>query len=290
MCVYFKDKIGLYGVDIFFKSVSIIFIKWFEHSKANKAAIIAFYTLFSFAPLIFLSASILGLFFSESFIKEKILTEAAAMIGYEANNLIQIFLDNSSSATKISLLTILLLYSSSVVFSQLKSAMNMIWFDNNLPEPESKIKSILLFLEEKLYSLLVAPFMIFLFVVNAFARSAMSYLLHNIESDFKSIAFNINIFEIIFSVLASALVFFLILRYLPKWKASIKNCFYASIVVTIFYEIGRSLFGIYLGHTQLTNLYGSLSSFVVFMIWIFYLSHIFLFGVEVLRFLEKGED
>lgn len=275
----------------YLKAFSIIIKNWVKHSKANKAAIIAFYTLFSFAPLIFLSATILGFFFSDNYIKDGILDQAGSMIGYEANNLINVFLDNSSSTSKISFLTIIFFYSSSVVFSELQSAMNLIWFDDRDKRSEySKITSVLIFVQEKLYSLLVAPFIIFLFVVNAFARTILNFIINHIDNNFKVLASNINLFEIAFSMLASMLVFFLILKYLPKWKASTRNCFYASFFVTILYEIGRWLFGVYISHTELTNLYGSLSSFVVFMIWVFYLSHIFLFGVEILRYLEKERE
>ena len=103
----------------FFLPVYEILKNWIRHSKANKAAIIAFYTLFSFAPLVFLTANILGYFFSDLYIEKQVLAEADSLIGYETSNLVKIFLSNKSTTGtgSISFLTLVFLYSSSIVFS-----------------------------------------------------------------------------------------------------------------------------------------------------------------------------
>lgn len=273
-----------------FNLIKILIKRWSKHNNAKNAAVIAFFTLFSFAPLISLSAELLSFFFNEDTIKNQILKQSSFFLTNQANTLIENFLTNIDPAKSISVLSLLLfLYTSSLIFIELKLAMNNIWFDKQL-EFDSQKELWFNKLKDIFACIFITPCVVCILLFNTVFRSMLSFISINLSHRFKQFAIPLNVAESTASFCVTFLIFYLLIRYLPSWKANKKNILLTSVLITFMYEIGRILFGIYTGHSRLLSFYGTASSLVVFMLWIYYLSNIFLFGIEIIKFLEQDYD
>jgi membrane protein len=79
------------------------------------------------------------------------------------------------------------------------------------------------------------------------------------------------------------LLMVLILRYLPDAHIRWRNVWLGAATTTFLFAIGKSAIGAYLGNASIGSWFGAAGSVVVFMIWIYYASIVFLFGAAITK-------
>jgi len=86
------------------------------------------------------------------------------------------------------------------------------------------------------------------------------------------------------------IVFYLVtIKLFLNLKIQLRHRLTAAVVFCLLWLIARKLFSLYISHiTEVSVLYGSLSSVIVILMWIFYSSLALLFSVEVLHTLHSG--
>lgn len=265
--------------DLFQESI----VGWFGSDAALHAAALAYYTIFSLAPLLILSLAIATKFFTQAAVEGEIVTAIEQTVGEPVAIVIQDIIVNSGNITSggiAPIITILiLLYGASTVFHQLRNSLNAMW--GIVPKADSVPQNLIAILKARLLSasavLMVGGLLLVSLLLNtlwtAIPQEYTEGWLDNIEG-----------FEPLLQLVASPLIFMLIFavifKTLPKAKIRWRDVWPGAAVTALLFWLGSYLVGLYLGYSTWTSVYGAAGSLIAFLIWVYYSTWIFLFGAK----------
>lgn len=80
-------------------------------------------------------------------------------------------------------------------------------------------------------------------------------------------------------------------RYLPQRRPPWRHAFIGGFILAMLWEMAKHLFSNYVTTLAVySRLYGSLVFVVLFLLWIYYSATLFLFGAEIVHRLQQGRD
>lgn len=260
-----------------------------ENRPVDLAATTAYFAIFSIAPIIIIIIAVFGYFAGDQLISDKLFNELDVLMGQESSRLLKEAIENYNISEKSGIATVvgigIFLFSATTLFSILQKSINYIW----RVDVKSNIKMNLLnLLKTRVFSFGVILSLGFVLLVSLLLDAGIAFLkdflASQISSQFVVLAQVAN-FVLSFGIIA--VVFAIIFKFLPdvdvKWSAS----WFASIFTSLLFTLGKFLIGIIIGNSKLGAVYGAASSFVVILLWIFYVSMIFYFGVEITHQFSK---
>ncbi|MEG3899270.1 MULTISPECIES: YihY/virulence factor BrkB family protein [unclassified Microcoleus] len=255
------------------------FTEWQEDKAPTLAAALAYYTVFSLAPLLIIVIAIAGLVFGADAAQGQIVTQLQSLIGKEGAQTVQELILKASEpksgmiATLVGIAT--LLWGASNVFTNLKEALNTIW--NVSPPPGRGIWG---FLQDRVLSfamILGIGFLLLVSLVISAVLAAVSYWLNGL------LQLPINIWQIVdfaISFGVVTLLFALIYKLLPDVNLAWNDVWIGAAITSVLFTIGKSLIGVYLGGSGIASTYGAAGSFVIILLWINYSAQILFLGAE----------
>jgi membrane protein len=252
---------------------------WLLERPTQLAAALAYFGLFSFAPVIYIALTITGIFIDQSVVIELIMTKLEATFGPELVATIQELLNNVSRAPTdgaflISLISFLfLLWGASNVFYQLQFSLNTIW-KIQLTDQERKR----LIIRHRLFSFLMVLAMGILLVVMA----AVSFLTSWLSSVSNLFRFQPSLTGLAFFVIAS-LSFAVMYRLLPMVKITWRDVWIGATLAAFLITLGGSLVIYFLQNTNLSSALEAAGSFVILLTGFYYFAQIFLLGAILTR-------
>jgi len=254
--------------------------EWSEDKVPLYAAALAYYTVFSLAPLLLIAIAIAGVVFGEEAARGQLDSQIQGLVGQEGATAIQTMIQNTQQpgsggiiASIIGVIT--LLFGASGVFGQLQESLNAIW--EVKPKPNRGWKS---FLQARFLSfamVVVIGFLLLVSLVLSAVLSGISSFLGDRVPGFAAVGQGLN-FLISFAVITG--LFASIYKFLPDVKVPWKNLWVGSAVTALLFNIGKYLIGLYLGNSSVSSTYGAAGSLVVLLIWVFYSAQILLIGAE----------
>ena len=270
-----------------FKLLKDTATEWSEDNVPLLAAALAYYTVFSLAPLLLISIAIAGLFFGEAAARGEIIGQIQGLVGREGAEAIQAMIQNAnrpgSGGTIATIVgVVVLLFGASGVFGQLQVALNTIW--EVKPKPGNGIKS---FLQARFLSfamVLVIGFLLLVSLVLSAILAVVSRYFGDLVPGFVIVGQIAN-FIISFSVVTVLIA--AIYKFLPDVNIPWKNLWVGSGVTALLFNLGKFLLGLYISHGGVGSAYGAAGSLVVLLIWVFYSAQILLFGAEFTQVYSK---
>lgn len=262
-------------------------VEWNEDKVPLFAAALAYYTVFSLAPLLLIVISIVGLVFGEEAARGEIVGQIQGVIGKEGAEAIQAMIQNTQKSESGGILAsvigvVTLLLGASGVFGQIQDALNTIW--EVKPKPKRSLKS---FLKDRFLSfamVLVIGFLLLVSLVLSAVFVAISNFFNTALPGFAIFGEALN-FLVSFGVIT--LLFASIYKFLPDVIVRWKNLWTGSIITAFLFTIGKFLIGLYLGNSSIGSTYGAAGSIVVILIWVFYSAQILLIGAEFTQVYSK---
>ncbi len=255
-------------------------VEWWQDDTFRFAASLAFYTIFSLAPVLLIAVGVASLFLARETATEKIIAEVQKMIGDNGAQAIKQVLDASSglgkSVSAIVTGVVTFLLGASAVFAELQTALNRIWDVES--DPKSGI--ILKVVFDRLRSFALALGVGFLLLVSLVLSAALTALhdyLNNWMPGVPALWQGVNIMV---SFLAVGLLFAMIYKYLPDAKITWTNVWIGAAVTAALFTAGKYLISLYIGQTAMGSAFGAAGSFAVLLIWIYYSALICFFGAE----------
>ena len=255
------------------------FTEWQEDKAPTLAAALAYYTVFSLAPLLIIVIAIAGLVFGADAAQGQIVTQLQSLIGKDGAQTIQELILKASEPKSGMIATIVgiatLLWGASNVFTNLKEALNTIW--NVSPPPGRGIWG---FLQDRVLSfamILGIGFLLLVSLVLSAVLAAISYWLNGWLQLPVGI-WQIVDFAISFGVVT--LLFALIYKLLPDVDLAWNDVWIGAAITSMLFTIGKSVIGIYLGGSGIASTYGAAGSFVIILLWINYSAQILFLGAE----------
>ena len=269
---FFSNSFGL------FKQT---FSEWLEDKAPQLGAALAYYTVFSLAPLILVLLAIVGLIFRNDpgGAWNKITEQMSYFLDKSAVEVVQNIAQKAAQPNKSLLATIigilLALFGASGVFGQLQDALNTIWGVKAKPGG-----GILGFLRSRFLSFAMVGGVCFLLLVSLTLESVLKGFSHYIQGVLPGgIVIAIAVYWI-FDLAVVILLFAIIFKFLPDAKTQWRDVWIGAALTAIFFALGKWALGLYLGSGSAASAYGAASSLITLLLWIYYSSQILLFGAE----------
>lgn len=255
--------------------------EWQRDKVEQMAAALAYYTLFSIAPLLVIAVAVAGAVFGEEAARGEIVTQIQGLLGKAGAEVVQTALANTQNPQAGNgivpsiISTLALLFGASGVFIQLQDSLNAVW--NVEPSPQAGVKAIV---RKRVFSfamVITIGFILMVSLVVSAALSALStftnQLVPALESFWK--LFNLGISLGVFTLL-----FALIYKYLPDITIAWRDVLVGAFFTALLFSVGKELLGFYLGNGSFGSAYGAAGSVVTVLAWIYYSVQIMLFGAE----------
>jgi membrane protein len=255
--------------------------KGFGEDRCMKlSASLAYYTVFSLAPLLMLIISLASVFFGQEAIQGKVFSEVNGLIGNEAAKQLQDMIKNvqlsgkTNTALIIGIFTLLL--GATSVFIEIQDSINTIWRVKAKPK-----RGWVKMLKDRLLSSSLIISLGFLLIVSLVINGmilALSDIITRYLPDVTVIL--INILNIVISFIVITVLFGIIFKFLPDVKIGWKDVKWGAFFTAVLFIIGRFLIGLYIQTTGTGSAYGAAGSLMVILVWIYYTAAILYLGAE----------
>ncbi|MFT3757849.1 YihY/virulence factor BrkB family protein [Thauera sp.] len=268
-----------YWVDVAKTTVRV----WLEAQVFVHAAALAFFTVFSVAPVMIVAVSIVGLVLGERAAQGEIVQQLQAAIGVEAATAVQTAVENSRIQHSGLLPTIAgfgaMIFGATTVFAQMQGALNAIW--SVAPRPTRS--GIVNYVKTRLLSLTVVLAIGFVLLVSLALSVAMRTVVAFAQDWLPVPGFVLLGLDWTVSLVVITLLFGAIFRVLPDVVLSWRDVWLGALVTALLFVLGRSLIALYLSTTATASSYGAAGSLVLLLMWVNYSSLILLLGAAFTR-------
>jgi membrane protein len=252
--------------------------EWMNDRASRKGAALAFYTVFSLAPILILSIAIAGLFFGEEAARGEIFGQVKGLLGNEAAAAVQAMIQNASKpgagliATLIGFVT--LFVGATTALAELKDGLDQIW-----DAPPEKTTGFFYFVRKRVLSVGLILSLGFLLLVSL-ALSAVISALARTWGPRDATGVILQAVNFVFSFGLVTLLFAMIYKILPAVRIAWKDVVIGATVTALLFSIGKWLIGLYLGNSAVGSTYGAAGSVILVLVWVYYSAQIFLLGAE----------
>jgi membrane protein len=258
------------------------FDEWSEDKVPRLGAALAYYSVFSIAPLLIIVIAVAGLIFGKDVAQKDIVAEIEGTVGRPVALAIQDMLVNNSDtgrgATATIIGIVLLLFGAAGVFGQLQDALNTVW--KVAPKPGRGIWGMA---KDRLLSLSMVLGTGFLLLVSLVVTATLSALSASLSQSLPGGAGFWQIVNLVVSFGIITFLFALIYKYVPDAKIAWHDVGIGATLTAALFSLGKFLLGWYLAQASTTSAFGAAGSLVVVLIWVYYASQILLFGAEFTR-------
>jgi membrane protein len=256
--------------------------QWSEDRASEMGAAVAYFTIFSIAPLLVIAIAIAGLVFGEDAARGNVETQLQQTIGKEAAHLVQELLKNANQPHVGIWATVaggvVLVAGALGAFLELRSALCRIWHLNT-----SCASSFLGIILDYVIAFIMVLCCAVLLLVSVAISTALTYLNEEVFTDMPGSQALWQTVEFLVSFTLVTLIFAVMFRVLSARRIPWRLIWYGAGITSLLFTIGKTLIGFYLGYTGTASTYGAAGSLVVLLIWIYYSSQILFFGSELIQ-------
>lgn len=272
---FFLDTFGLAKPVKLFKDT---FTEWSDDKCPQLGAALAYYTVFSLAPLLLLCLAIAGLIYHGD-ASGKIQVQLGQLVGEKGGAAIQDMLKSAGEPSKGVLATILgiviALFGASGVFGQLQDALNTIW--GVKPRPGGGVWA---FIRARFLSFAMVGGVCFLLLASLVATSLVTGLGETIGDGLPGGKALWAVVNFLVSLAVVVVLFAMVFKFLPDAKIQWRDVWVGAGLTAVLFNVGKFGLGVYLGSGKAASAYGAASSLITVLLWIYYTSQIALFGAE----------
>lgn len=259
------------------------FSAWIDDNAPSMGAALAYYTVFSIAPLLLIVMSVAGLIFGVEAAKGEIFAQLEGLMGKTGASAVQGLLESvSNPAESVSAAIIggiLLLIGATTVFAELQDDLDRIW---RAPK-RTKDAGIFGLIRTRILSFGMILGIGFLLIVSLILSAALAALGKWWEPLLGGFGFLANIINIIMSFVLITSAFAMIYKLMPRMKIDWRDVWIGAVVTAFLFTIGKTLIGLYIGRSGVASGFGAAGSLVVLLVWIYYSAQIFFMGAEFTR-------
>lgn len=256
--------------------------EWFKQRSGSKGAALAFYTLFSMAPMLILVIAIAGAVFGEQAARGEIFGQLSGLIGSTGADAIQLLLaaahKNQSGPVAALIAVVVLLVGATTVFSELKDSLDEIWYVER-----TRQSGIMSLIRTRLLSFGLILVLAFLLLTSLVVSAALALLAKYLGGTWISVTTIFSPLSQLFAFAVIASLFASIYKMLPQTKLPWRDVWIGSIGTAALFVLGKYLIGIYLGNSGVASSYGAAGSVIALLLWIYYSAQIFFFGAQFTR-------
>jgi len=252
---------------------------WRRDYASSMGGALAYYTLFSIAPVLIIVIAVAGFFLGAEAARGEIVTQLRGLLGDDGAAAVQGLLESASEPEEGLFATLssiaLLILGATTIFAELQTDLDRIW------RVEAKSPGGLWSLVRgRLLSFGMVLVLAFLLLVSLVISAALAVLGKWWGGWFEGWAVLLEILNFVVSFAITTGLFALIYKYLPRAEIAWHDVWIGAAVTALLFAIGKFLIGLYIGRSGIASGFGAAGSFVVLLIWVYYSTQIFLLGAE----------
>ena len=253
---------------------------WIDDFAPSMGAAIAYYTIFSIAPMLVIAIAVAGMIFGQDAAQGEIVAQLRGLVGTDGALAVQGLLKSASTpsggavATVLSVITLAI--GATAVFVELQSALDRIW---RVPAA-AKESGIWSLIRSRLLSFGFVLGLGFLLVVSLIVSAALSALGKWWAGWFGSWQLVLQALDFLISILVFTCLFSVIYKFMPRVRLSWHDVWIGAISTTLLFTAGKYLIGLYLGRAGMSSGFGATGSIALLLAWVYYSAQIFLLGAE----------
>lgn len=256
------------------------FMGFINDNGLKLSASLAYYTIFSIAPLLILIISLAGLFFGADAATNRLYPEIAHYVGASAAIQIQDILKNlqlsGKSGTAVIVGIVTLLIGASSIFIEIQDSLNIIWRVKAKPK-----KSWLKLIQNRFlsFSLIISLGFLLLasLVINLILKALSDWLVHFMHAITSLLLSGISL-AATFIIIST--LFGIIFKFLPDVKIKWRDVRMGAFFTALLFMGGQYLINLYVQYTAKSSAYGAAGSILVILVWIYYTAAILYIGAE----------
>jgi membrane protein len=256
--------------------------RFVQHECMQMSAALAYYTVFSLAPLLVVVIVAVGLVVSPEVASRAVDEELRTLVGPDGAAQILLMVehvraDRDGSLVARALAITLAAFGATGVMVQLQSALNRIW--EVVPDPSRR--GVRHFLQKRLLSFAMILAIAFVLLVSLALTAFLTLLAGNVASllMWRSVLL-LRVVDLAVSLLVVTTLFATMFKFLPETRLRWRDVGPGAAVTGGLFTVGKLLIGLALGTTDLVSAYGAASSLAVVLVWVYYSAVILLLGAE----------
>jgi membrane protein len=253
---------------------------WLEDNAPRLGAALAFYMIFSLAPVLIVAIAVAGLAFGQRAAEGEALRQMQALVGETGAKAVQAIIQSANRpalgviAATIGIVTVLV--GASGAFVELQDALNQIW---RVPRRRESIW--VGAVRKRFWSFGLVLCTGFLLMLSLVASAALGAAGRLMEQLLPKPVFLVEAVDFLLSFGAITLLLAMIFKFVPDTEVAWSDVWIGAALASLLFTIGKALVGFYLVRSTVASAYGAAGSLVILLVWIYYLAQMLLLGAEV---------
>lgn len=252
---------------------------WSEDYAPSMGAALAFYTMFSIAPLLLIVIAVVGYFVGTSAARGEILTELAGLMGSEGAKAVEGLVNSASEPASRSMVAgigiVIFLVGATSVFNELQDSLNRIWRVHR-----RRSRGFFSLIRSRLLSfgmILAITFLLLVSLLISAGLSAVGKMWGPWSIEWQ---FIVQCLNFLLSFVLITVMFALIYKIIPQRPVHWGDVWIGAATTSMLFTLGKQFIGLYLGRSHMVTAFGALGSLAVCLLWVYYSAQIFLLGAE----------
>jgi membrane protein len=263
-----------------YKIIHRSLVSWFKDEASSMGAAIAFYTLFSIAPILLIVIWVASAFIAPDAVQAHVLTQMKILLGDAGAAAVRTLLVSARYgvgngwSTAVGIVTLLI--GATSVFAELQNSLNRIW---RTPKPEGN-QGMWRAVQNRLLSfglVLGVGFLLLVSLIVSAALESVGSWLGTIVADWHDLVVGL---DIALGFAIATVLFAMIYKYVPREQITWRDVWVGALVTASLFTLGKLVIVVYLGRVAFSSAYGAAGSFLVLLLWVYYSAQIFLLGAE----------
>ena len=257
-------------------------VGWMDDYAASMGAALAYYAIFSMAPLLVISIALAALVFGHEAAQTEIMEQLQALVGPEGAQAAQSMLASAQSPKSGAIATVLsiimLLIGATTVFGEIESDLNRVW-----KAPVRTKTGLWGLLRSRVLSLGLVVSVGFVLLVSLIVSAALAAFGKFWSGWFGGVEALLQIANLVLSIAVFTVLFGLMYKVLPRKPIAWRDVWIGAGITALLFSLGKFLIGLYIGRSAIASAYGAAGAVLVLLIWAYYSAQIFLLGAEFTR-------
>ena len=242
-------------------------------------AAIAYYTLFSIAPLLLIAIAVAGMIFGADAARGGIFLQIRGFLGDDGAQAIEGLVKNADQPVQgtVAIVTsvVTMFIGATAVFGELQSSLDRIW-----QAPERKNGGFFDLVRGRMLTfgmVLGVAFLLMVSLILSAGISALGNFWIRYVSEWQPL---LQLLNFVFSAMIFTGLFALIYRFVPRASVAWEDVWIGAAVTAVLFSVGKYLIGLYLGQSSIGSSFGAAGSLVTVLVWVYYSAQVFLLGAE----------
>jgi membrane protein len=256
---------------------------WWNDNVPRMGAALAYYTLFSLAPILVVAIAVAGLVFGRDAVRGEIVGQIEGLLGHSGAQAVQAMLEGAAKpstsipATIVGVITFFL--GATGAFLELQNDLDVIW----RVKPKESTSFWQALLKQRFVSFALVLGFAFLLLTSLVVSAALAALHTYMGNNFPGMAVLWEAVNVVVSLAVITVLFAMIYKVLPDVRLSWSDVWVGALVTAGLFTLGKFLIAVYIGTSAFASTYGAAGSVIVILVWVYYSAQIVLLGAEFTR-------